>query len=1043
MKDLLSKKVGCFEWSFLKDSCIKGNYLKSNYLKGNCLKGNYLKGNCLKGNYLKGNPKKGNCPAGNNLEGNCLNFKENRSIIKIIAFFVVIIIAAAGFPPLEIRSAGSGADVVMEVKAGFDGTARLGCYIPYRILLINRGRTINGEVQVEVKIDTEHRSIISMPVSLPEGSTKEVVINAPVFSARRSGKIRLVEGNRTIKEIEYSFTRLVPPEMKMIGVLSSDNSAYSFLNGALIPFIVDVKLAEEMILKSALERAAGVYSTYSTVQMPGDMQYDMVKAESVLIPLDNQNLPEDINVMRGFDVLIISNFDTSTLSGRQLETIEKWVGEGGTLVIGTGHNWKKVYNSLPQSLKKFTVTGTTFINTLEELEEFAGGAKFDSDASLAVVSGNTGFEHEETGENGRSHVENRAEEGQAEGAVEGEQAEGYGAAEKAEGHGAAEQGERHGTAQQPRGNGTGKGEKVEKTDEQLKPSLDINEVLIGKGEQPIAVKYVHGSGRILFLAFDPGMEPVAGWKGKQAFWENLLFHSSINSASRNIYERGSGYYYSSYSGTYYNPLAEQVPENRRISFKFICIAIGVYIIIVGPFLYLFLKKKGKREMSWVAIPAVALLCTFVVYLFGFKTRYRTAVLNAVSTINLDMLKQKAEITTDMGVFNNKRGDMKLTYPEKEGIEFDITRLESSSYVVYADGREPEGKVVSKVLLSDPMSYELYDVSMWEPKHISARKTEDLESTIISSVNISDGRVKAVINNTTKYDLMEAFITLGLNFISIGDILSGQEKVIDVDLNSPDVYKSLEQYLDAKYGRTSYPTNAAVPEDFPEKYRKRRAVESLLGSYYYGLKGQAKIGLYALNYQDLGYDIEINGQEPVKYYTNGIFTSLDMSFEKGKEFDIPAGIIQPRLSQESVAKNVASIDGDYGVRVKGLGDIDFIYAIPENLYTEEFSLEFQTYVPVYVKYNIEALKERNSNFQVKILQNKYEYYIYNNSLGIWEQIGEHYVQAGNAGQYVDKDNCIRVRVKVLEIAMVEPTASYSYVEAERLAFPALQIKGVVK
>ena len=65
--------------------------------------------------------------------------------------------------------------------------------------------TVNGEVQIEVKIDSEHKSIISKPVSLPEGSVKEIVINAPVFTARRAVKIRSIEGNKIIKEMSILF----------------------------------------------------------------------------------------------------------------------------------------------------------------------------------------------------------------------------------------------------------------------------------------------------------------------------------------------------------------------------------------------------------------------------------------------------------------------------------------------------------------------------------------------------------------------------------------------------------------------------------------------------------------------------------------------------------------------------------------------------------------------------------------------------------------------------------------------------------------------
>jgi len=572
-------------------------------------------------------------------------------------------------------------------------------------------------------------------------------------------------------------------------------------------------------------------------------------------------------------------------------------------------------------------------------------------------------------------------------------------------------------------------------------SADIDEVIAGDKEIPLAVKYIHNSGRILFLAFDPAMEPVVSWSGKQAFWENLLFHSSN---IRHVYEDIPGYYLSSYTESYYfDDLTEQVPEDSNPPFLFMFVTIIIYIIIVGPVMYIFLKKKDKRDFSWIAIPATAFICMFVIYLVGFKTRYRTAVLNTASMIYLDMENQRADITTGMGVFNNKRGNLKLTYSEKENIDFNIAQSGSRSYVVYADGKEPEGKVVSKLVLSEPINYELYDVSMWESKNLTARRSEIFQDKIVSSMEISDGKIRIIINNTTKYDFMDAFITIGSNFIDAGDILSGEEKVIEADLNSENVYKSFDAYLDAKYGRASYTSNIKPPADFKEKRRKRLAVERLLEPQYTNIRGKTKIGLYALNYQDLGFDIKINGEQPVTYFTNGIFSSMDLNFEKGQEFDIPAGIILPEMLEYALEQDIASYDGDNGVRIRNPGDIDFTYTIPENLQITEFSVKFDTYIPLYVKYTIEDMQASGRNVQLKVLQNKYEYYLYNRTSDSWEQIEDTHTQTGNIDQYIDEENRLTVRVKVVEMADTKSGSPNDYTELERLSYPALQLKGVAR
>lgn len=921
--------------------------------------------------------------------------RQRKKLSVSISIFIAFLIIVTGFLPLKVYSAGSKADIAMEVKAGYDGVARLGAYVPYRILLVNKGRAVEGEVQIEIKIDSQSKTVFAKPVSLAEGATKEIVINAPVFTARRGVQVKLRENGKTIREMEYKFVKLIPPELKTIGVLSSDNAAYNFLNGVLIPMPIDPAYQQ----KINLMKASGQYSSASSVIAEARKYGTVSKVESILIPLTGENFPEDVKVFNGFDILVIGNFDTGALSENQRNALEKWLESGGTLVIGTGTNCKKVYNSLPETFRKFSVTGTASITPTQELEDF-GEAVFPWNINLDIVTGNIGFEFKK-----------------AETVINDNENTGTGAE-----------------------NDKGQDQQDQQQKQQTVFSEHANEVIIGDNAKPLAIKYTYQSGRILFLTFDPGMEPFASWDGRLSFWENLLFHS--NSTNR-IFQRGSEYYYSNPNDIYYlNDITYQVPEDRSPPFLFMFITIAVYIVIAGPAMYIFLKRKDKRDYSWIAVPAVAFLSLVIIYFVGFKTRYRTAVFNTASMITLDMENNKTDIVTGMGIFNNKKGDLKLTYSEEDNIEFDVTQSGSQNYTVYADGEEPEGRVVSKLVLSEPVNYELYDVSMWEPRFLTARKSEPLQDKIVTSVQISDGILRAVINNTTKYDFMEAFITVGSNFIFVGDILSGHQKEIKADLNSENISKSFDAYLDARYGRTSYPSNIKPPEDFPEKRRKRIAIERLLQAQYTTLRGQAKIGLYALNNQNLGYNIKINDEDPVSYFTNGIFASMELDFTKGHEVEIPSGIIIPAIGEYGQVQNSATLDGDNGVMIRDKGDVDFVYTLPKGIQPTEFSLGFDTYVPLYVKYNIEEMKARNNNIQVKILQNTYEYYLYNKSSDSWEKIEDKHTQTADVGRYIDAENKLKVRVKVLEMAETKKSSD-EYIEMERLAFPELHLKGVAQ
>lgn len=89
--------------------------------------------------------------------------------------------------------------------------------------------------------------------------------------------------------------------------------------------------------------------------------------------------------------MVVSKYDTGLLSEAQVETLEKWVDTGGTLIMGTGLNWQKVYNGLPDSLKLFKINGTADFDSAFELEKFIG--REVPGMLLKLTVGEKGFEY--------------------------------------------------------------------------------------------------------------------------------------------------------------------------------------------------------------------------------------------------------------------------------------------------------------------------------------------------------------------------------------------------------------------------------------------------------------------------------------------------------------------------------------------------------------------------------------------------------------------------------------------------------------------------
>lgn len=533
-------------------------------------------------------------------------------------------------------------------------------------------------------------------------------------------------------------------------------------------------------------------------------------------------------------------------------------------------------------------------------------------------------------------------------------------------------------------------------------NLGNGKILLGDEANPLAISYKKSEGNILFIAFDPTISPVSGWVSAGEMWKKLLNESrqSANDGTFN-YNYGMGYY--KYG---YNPVANQVPEDQTPPYKSLMWIIAVYILIVGPLLYLFLKWKDKRDYSWGIIPIIAFLCIGIIYLAGYKTRYTSAVLNNYSIIKLDSHNKKVDIQTTAGIFNNKSGKMVVQYPD--GYDIDIRREDEYNYGYsnyYSDEEYKNAKIVSKIYITEPKKQEIYNMSLWESCILTANQTQKYDGNIIKSIDINGKSFSAVLQNSTGFAFEDAFIVLGENYIEVGELLPNQEKKIDVSLDDKSVKKSYAEFMDSRYFSFDTVRQNYWPKNWREQMRKRNALENLFNMGMANDIGKGtKVTFYALNFENLDYGIEINAQKAKTYNTNVIYAIEDMRLEKGKRIELSKGIISATFEGGEYVDY-----GNYqdGIRIRNDTEAFYKFDVPQNLLVDKFEIDWSDSIPEY-------LKAKYAQMGVPLQQSgevNYKLYIYNNALTNWEGIEEVFETKGDPAKYINQLHEIKLKLVV--------------------------------
>ncbi|HVJ79841.1 MAG TPA: hypothetical protein VNC50_02130, partial [Planctomycetia bacterium] len=119
------------------------------------------------------------------------------------------------------------------------------------------------------------------------------------------------------------------------------------------------------------------------------------------------------------------------------------------------------------------------------------------------------------------------------------------------------------------------------------------------GDQPLIVSGAYGLGRVTLIGFDPEDPPFRDWGGAGAFWLKVLAIPAMTDNSANFGWGRGGAIHRDIAARLHAKL-EDFPEVTVVPFGWVAVLIFLYILLIGPVDYFFLKKVVKRlELTWI------------------------------------------------------------------------------------------------------------------------------------------------------------------------------------------------------------------------------------------------------------------------------------------------------------------------------------------------------------------------------------------------------------------------------------------------------------
>jgi len=166
-------------------------------------------------------------------------------------------------------------------------------------------------------------------------------------------------------------------------------------------------------------------------------------------------------------------------------------------------------------------------------------------------------------------------------------------------------------------------------------------------DTPIVVQGPYGWGRVTLVALELESRALAGWSSRGLFWSELANRAGPRVPQSELSAPTNRVAFSQTVGEdgAFAGIVQQMetfPGVPVVSFGWVALFILLYIIIVGPLDYLFLKKVVKRmELTWVTFPLTVLVISAAAYYAAYAIKGSDLRINKFDLVDIDVANRQA------------------------------------------------------------------------------------------------------------------------------------------------------------------------------------------------------------------------------------------------------------------------------------------------------------------------------------------------------------------------------------------------------------------
>ncbi|UFJ42285.1 hypothetical protein LOK74_07280 [Brevibacillus humidisoli] len=320
--------------------------------------------------------------------------------------------------------------------------------------------------------------------------------------------------------------------------------------------------------------------------------------------------------------------------------------------------------------------------------------------------------------------------------------------------------------------------------------LPITSLPVYHQGSPLIVPKQLGAGLLLFANYDVTAEPLASWQHNREWWQHVLTkHGAIERINQH-----KGLF--DHTGS---QLSRIIPGVRTPDAGWLFFIWFLYILVVAPLVYIWLKRIDRREWAWGIIPGLAILLSIGIFTIG-----RTLVVdeNTSYTVSrIEIIDETAAEVSSTGTFLQISGG---TYTVEAKPNFVV-----NPYGRYVDERtDVKASIYRQQGQNTRITLE--QVPYLTIRQIAAAGLKEDVGAFSTALTVEGKRLLGTVKNNTSFDIEQLYVDLGMQRIPLGPLEKGEEMRVD---------KQIEEYVIGEIDDKAYYPEPPSREERMEMIRQ--------------------------------------------------------------------------------------------------------------------------------------------------------------------------------------------------------------------------------